>query len=154
MATCVLSPKGYRPGALSRLSRMPSLPPDVDEVVRRALAEDLGPSGDVTSRAVVLGGARCAGRLEARASGVIAALPVASRVFAQVDGAIDAAWRAADGDRIEPGDVIGEVSGPARSVLAAERVALNFLTHLSGVAAPMQQNVDACAGTDSEVLCK
>src|SRR6266571_3576463 len=102
MATSVLSIQGYRAEPLPRLSAMPSLPPDVDEVVRRALAEDLGPSGDVTSRAVVPEDARCAGRLEARASGVIAALPVASRVFAQVDGAIDAAWRAADGDRIEP----------------------------------------------------
>src|SRR3982751_3256986 len=113
---------------------MPTLPPDVDRIVRRALEEDLGPTGDVTSAAVLGPDDRGRARSEARALGVLAGIPVAERVLRAVDGETTALWSAADGDRVDPGKVIGEVAGRARSILAAERVALNFLTHLSGVA--------------------
>jgi len=136
-----------------RLGIVAELPRDVDEVIRRALAEDLGPAGDVTSVAVVPKDAAAAGRFEARAEGVLAGLPVAERVFRAVDPGVEVAWRAADGDRVGPDDILGELHGPARSILAAERVALNFLTHLSGVATLTRRFVDACAGTASVVLC-
>ena len=132
---------------------MPTLPPDVDRIVRRALEEDLGPTGDVTSAAVLGPDDRCRARIEARALGVLAGIPVAERVLRAVDGETTALWSAADGDLVDPGKVIGEVAGRARSILAAERVALNFLTHLSGVATMTRTFVDACAGTESTVLC-
>jgi nicotinate-nucleotide pyrophosphorylase (carboxylating) len=129
------------------------LPRDVDEVIRRALEEDLGPAGDVTSRAVVAEGAMAHGRFEARSEGVLAGLPVAERVFRAVDPSVSLSWGVADGDPVAPDDLLGELHGPAPSILAAERVALNFLTHLSGVATLTRRFVDACAGTASVVLC-
>jgi nicotinate-nucleotide pyrophosphorylase (carboxylating) len=132
---------------------MAGLPQDADDVIRRALDEDLGPAGDITSRAVVAEGAMAHGRFEAKAEGVVAGLPVAERVFRAVDPGVEVSWGVADGDRVGPEDVLGEVHGPARSILAAERVALNFLTHLSGVATVTRRFVDACAGTASVVLC-
>jgi nicotinate-nucleotide pyrophosphorylase (carboxylating) len=78
---------------------------------------------------------------------------VAERAFVLVDPRTRVEWRCRDGDGIRAGDVIGSIEGPARSVLAAERVALNFLTHLSGVATVTREFADACAGTESVVLC-
>jgi nicotinate-nucleotide pyrophosphorylase (carboxylating) len=139
---------------VARLARaMPTLPRDVDEVVRRALEEDLGPSGDMTSAAVLRPEDRCRARIEARVDGVIAGLPVAERVFLAVDDAISIEWHVADGHRVMSGRTLGEAAGAARSILAAERVALNVLTHLSGVATLTRRFVDACAGTESTVLC-
>jgi nicotinate-nucleotide pyrophosphorylase (carboxylating) len=132
---------------------MPSLPRDLDAIVRRALDEDLGSAGDVTSAAVLDPQDRCRARIECRADGVVAGLPVADRAFALVDDAIQVSWNVADGDRVRGGAVLGAVDGPARSILAGERVALNFLTHLSGVATLTSRYVDACAGTESGVLC-
>lgn len=132
---------------------MPELPRDVDDVVRRALAEDLGLGGDVTSLAVVPPGRRCRGRFEARASGVMAGLPVVERVFREVDRTVIFTPQAEDGDLIRTGAVLAEVGGPARSVLAAERVALNFLGHLSGVATLTRRFVGAVSDTESVVVC-
>ncbi|MDP9344014.1 MAG: carboxylating nicotinate-nucleotide diphosphorylase [Actinomycetota bacterium] len=132
---------------------MATVPRDVNQVIRRALDEDLGPGGDITSRAVVAEGAVAGGRFEGRAGGVVAGLPVAERVFRAVDPRIEVSWEVADGDPVGPDTVLGEVRGPGRSILAAERVALNFLTHLSGVATLTRRFVDACSGTASVVLC-
>jgi nicotinate-nucleotide pyrophosphorylase (carboxylating) len=126
---------------------------DLDDIVRRALEEDLGAAGDITSTSVLGADDRCRARVEARAHGVAAGLPVAKRAFELVDPETKVAWAVADGDRVEPGAGLGTVSGRARSVLAAERVALNFLTHLSGVATLTRRYVDACAGTEAVVLC-
>jgi nicotinate-nucleotide pyrophosphorylase (carboxylating) len=132
---------------------VPELPRDVDEVVRRALAEDVGPSGDVTSLAAVPPGRRCRARIEARAAGVVAGLAVAERVFREVDRTVAFTAQVEDGDVVRAGGVLAEVGGSARSVLAAERVALNFLGHLSGVASLTRRFVVACADTESTVLC-
>ncbi len=107
---------------------------DPGPMVRIALQEDLGASGDVTSAAVIDGTAHGEGALVAREPLVLAGLPVAREVFRQVDGTITVAERAADGQRLAAGDEVARVEGPLASVLAAERVALNFLQHLSGVA--------------------
>ena len=130
---------------------MPQLPSDLDEIIRRALEEDVG-SGDVTTEAVVPADARVKATLVAKADGVIAGLPVAQRVFEILDGI---AWNAAvqDGARIAVGTRLAEIDGGARSVLTCERVALNFLTHLSGIATLTREYVDACAGTESVILC-
>jgi nicotinate-nucleotide pyrophosphorylase (carboxylating) len=82
----------------------------------------------------------------------VAGLPLFVRVFDLVDPGIDVRLIAKDGDRVGEGDALAEISGPARSVLAGERVALNFLTHLSGVATLTRAYVDACAGTGSVIL--
>jgi nicotinate-nucleotide pyrophosphorylase (carboxylating) len=131
----------------------PNLPLDTDEVIARALAEDLGAEGDVTSRASLPADLSARARIEARANGVLAGLPVAERVAAAVDGVIRFIPAATDGERVSAGRVVATLEGPARSILAAERTALNFLTHLSGIATLTREFADACEGTDSSVLC-
>ena len=131
----------------------PEQPLDVDDVIARALGEDLGAEGDVTSRVSLPSDLLGRARIEARANGVLAGLPVAERVAAAVDPGIGFDARRADGDRLAPGDVVAELHGTARSIMAAERTALNFLTHLSGIATLTREFVDACRGTDSQVLC-
>jgi nicotinate-nucleotide pyrophosphorylase (carboxylating) len=132
---------------------MANLPLDTDEVVARALREDLGPEGDVTSNAALPAGLLAKARIEARADGVISGLPVAERVVAAVDGEVSFGALRRDGDRVAAGDVVATLEGPARSIMAAERTALNFLTHLSGIATLTRRFVDACDGTRSTVLC-
>jgi nicotinate-nucleotide pyrophosphorylase (carboxylating) len=131
----------------------PQLPFDLDDTVRRALAEDLGEAGDLTTRAVVPGEAKMDAEVVARDEGVVAGLPVAERVFGAVDRSIEVAWSAADGDRVVADGALGGVHGPAGAILTAERTALNFLTHLSGIATLTRRYVDACEGTPSRVLC-
>ena len=104
------------------------------ELVRLALAEDLGDAGDVTSVATVPADAPGGADFVARAEGVVAGLQVVVEVCAQVDPAVAVTLVARDGDTVGPGQVVASMTGPARSLLAAERTALNFLTHLSGVA--------------------
>lgn len=122
----------------------------VREVVARALAEDIGPLGDLTA-ALVPETATAAVCITARAAGVLAGTDCATEVFAQVDPAVTVAWTAADGDRLVPGQVLGTVTGPLRAVLTGERSALNFLCHLSGVATATRAFVDAVAGTGARV---
>ncbi|MBI4259597.1 MAG: carboxylating nicotinate-nucleotide diphosphorylase [Actinobacteria bacterium] len=134
---------------------MAEIPPrhEIDAAVRRALAEDLGSAGDVTTDAVVPPEATCRARVVARAAGVVAGLPVFRAVYAELDPLVAVEWSVRDGDAVSPGDVLGTVGGPARSVLTGERVALNFLTLLSGVATLTRRYVEACAGTAAQVLC-
>jgi nicotinate-nucleotide pyrophosphorylase (carboxylating) len=128
------------------------LDPDyVRDLVRRALAEDLAGGDDVTSAATVPAGQTAIGDLVARADGVVAGLPVAAVVFATVDPAIRYEARAADGDHVRRGDVLATVSGPTRSLLTAERTALNLLCHLSGVATATAQWVAAVRGTGARI---
>lgn len=118
----------------------------VDEAVARALAEDLGALGDLTSLALVPVDARGRGRLVARAPGVLAGTAAAGAVFARLDPEVRVRWRAADGDGLRAGQVVARVDGPLRSILTGERSALNFLGHLSGVATLTAAYV-AAAGT-------
>jgi len=132
---------------------MPELPLDTDEVVRRALAEDLGAEGDVTSRASLPVDLRAKARIEGRADGVLAGMAVAGRVVSAVDPGIRFEAVRTDGERVGPGEVLAKLAGPARSIMAAERTALNFLTHLSGIATVTRAFVDACEGTEATILC-
>ncbi len=132
---------------------MADVPRDTDDVVRRALAEDLGAEGDVTSRASLPPGLWARARLEARAEGVLAGLPVAERVVRAVDPAVRFRGQSSDGALVVSGQVVASLEGPARSILAAERTALNFLTHLSGIATLTRRFVEACEGTESTILC-
>jgi len=105
----------------------------VRDLVRRALAEDLGPLGDLTA-ALVPADCRARADVVARADGVLAGTACATEVFAQLDASVEVEWALADGAAVGPATVVGCVRGPLRSVLTGERTALNFLCHLSGVA--------------------
>jgi len=127
-------------------------PADAAEVVGRALREDSG-RGDVTTVSVVGPDAACRAEFVAKQDGIVAGIPVTDLVVRTLDGSVARRWTADDGDRIGPGDSLGTLEGPAASILAAERVALNFLCHLSGVATLTARYVAACAGTDATILC-
>jgi nicotinate-nucleotide pyrophosphorylase (carboxylating) len=105
----------------------------VTDAVRRALDEDIGPDGDITA-ALIPPGATAHFVLRARQSGVLAGRDCASEAFRQVDPALHPVWHAADGDVLTVGQTLMEVTGPLRPILTAERTALNFLGHLSGIA--------------------
>lgn len=122
----------------------------VDRLVRSALEEDVG-EGDVTSEAIVPEGARARARLVAKQDLILAGLPVALAVFRSLDP--DLAWepRAPEGQRIIRGSTIGVLSGRARPILAAERVALNFLQRLCGIATLTRRFVDLVAGTGARI---
>ena len=120
--------------------------------VVEALAEDL-PGGDVTSIATISADARGTGVFAAREPGVVAGLGVAALVFHEVMGdAVTVSDRVPDGTRVAAGDVVMRVSGPTRGLLTAERTALNYASHLSGVATATSHWVDALAGTSARVL--
>ncbi len=123
----------------------------VRDVVARALAEDLGPLGDITAMLVPVG-ARAHGGLVAREAGVLAGQRCVDEVFRQVDPRIEIRWHAVDGDAVAPAGVLATVVGPLRPVLTAERPALNLVGHLSGVATVTRRYVDAVAGTPCRVL--
>lgn len=120
------------------------------ELIDRALAEDLG-EGDLTTMAVVPGGARARARIEQKAPGVPAGLGVAQRVFERVDPELRWQARAAEGEWRERG-LLAEVEGDAAAILAAERVALNFLGRLSGIATLTARYVKAVEGTGARIL--
>ena len=126
----------------------------VREAVGRALAEDLGVLGDLTSTALIPGDAIGQGHLVARVPGVLAGTAVATEVFAQLDPALSVTWAAADGDSLAAGQRIGTVTGPLRSLLTGERSALNFLGHLSGVATLTRAYVAAAADAGAGRRCR
>ncbi|HZC69459.1 MAG TPA: carboxylating nicotinate-nucleotide diphosphorylase [Jatrophihabitans sp.] len=122
------------------------------DVVRRALDEDLGPAGDVTTRATVAPGATATGRLVPRQPGVVAGLQVAATVFEIVgEGRVAFVPLTSDGSRVAPGEILATVDGPMADLLTAERTALNFLCHLSGVATLTRRWVDAVDGTGAQI---
>ncbi|MBL7075007.1 nicotinate-nucleotide diphosphorylase (carboxylating), partial [candidate division KSB1 bacterium] len=105
----------------------------IDPIIKRALAEDLGTIGDLTTQAIIDKGMG-EGKILARASGVLAGLPVARRVFEKVDPRTIFETRFQDGDRVAQEDTIAVVKGPLPGLLTAERTVLNFLQRLSGIA--------------------
>jgi len=120
------------------------------ETVAAALAEDLGPLGDLTA-SLLPPDAGAEAYLVPRADGVLAGREAATEAFAQVDARIHVAWAASDGDTIDDGHRIAQVTGPLAQVLTAERTALNFLGHLSGIATLTRRYVDAVAGTGARI---
>ena len=121
------------------------------ELVRRALAEDVG-RGDVTTEATIPAGTRASGRIVAREAGVIAGLPVAALAFHLLDPAARFEQRVSDGARVEAGAILVELAGDARALLTAERTALNFLGRLSGIATLAARCQSAVAGTQTHVV--
>jgi nicotinate-nucleotide pyrophosphorylase (carboxylating) len=120
-------------------------------LIRVALAEDIGP-GDVTSRLTIPQDCMIRARLVARASGVLAGIEVCGQVFHTLDRSIRFTSRLKDGARFYEGQVLAEVRGRARTILAAERTALNFIQRLSGIASATRRFVDAVRGTRAVIL--
>jgi nicotinate-nucleotide pyrophosphorylase (carboxylating) len=127
---------------------------EVERVVYTALAEDLGdPPRDVTSEATIPAGQTDTAEIVARAPGVVAGLPVAAQVFAATSGGTATFEQLVEeGTRVARGDVLAVVTGPTRSLLTAERTALNLLCRMSGVATQTRRWADALAGTKATVL--
>ena len=126
--------------------------PLIENIARAALAEDLGRRGDITSAAVIAPDLKTKAALVARNAGRLAGLEIAKMVFELVDSKIDFIAQQKDGAALQAGAVIAEVHGAARSILAAERVALNFLTHLSGIASATAMMVKL-AGPNTRLSC-
>ena len=125
----------------------------IEPAVRAALREDLGRGGDLTTDAIVPAEARTTCAFVARQPGVVAGLDFSEWAFRLIDPRIEMRVSLPDGSRLKPGDLIATVTGPARGILTGERVALNFLTHLSGVASATRGIADAIAGTKAQVCC-
>lgn len=133
---------------------VPSLPDLlIEPVVRAALIEDLGHAGDLTTDAIVPATAQARTALVARQPGVVAGLAAAATAFRLVDPSIEIKVELPDGTRLAPGDRIATIAGPARGMLTAERVALNFLGHLSGVASAAATLVEAVRGHKARICC-
>jgi nicotinate-nucleotide pyrophosphorylase (carboxylating) len=125
----------------------------IEPLIRMALLEDLGRAGDLTTDAIVPAGQRATTHLVARQPGVVAGLDLARLAFQLIDPAIEMHIERNDGAILAPGDVIASVTGPARGILTAERVALNFLCRLSGIATATASVVAAVEGTKAKIVC-
>ena len=121
------------------------------ELVRRALAEDIG-RGDVTTEATIPAGTQAEARLVARVAGVVAGLPIAALAFALLDPAVRFTAYVAEGEAVTAGATLALISGDARALLTAERTALNFVGRLSGIATLTAQCVAAVAGTRAHIV--
>ncbi len=125
----------------------------IEPLVRAALLEDLGRAGDITTDAIVPAGMTAQTALVARQHGVVAGLDLAAMAFHLVDPAVTLTRQVEDGGRVAPGQVIAMARGPARAILTGERVALNFLGRMSGVASATVSLVDAIAGAKARIVC-
>ena len=125
----------------------------LEPIVRAALLEDLGRAGDVTTDAIVPASARAETAMVARQPGIVAGLDLAAIAFRLIEPAIEIRIERPDGTRVAPGDRIAMLSGPTRGMLTAERVALNFLGHLSGVASATATLVEAVNGHKARICC-
>jgi nicotinate-nucleotide pyrophosphorylase (carboxylating) len=124
----------------------------IEAAVKVALAEDLGSAGDITSAATIPATALATATFATRKAGTLSGLPLARAAFAAIDPSVTFTAIRQDGDRLAPGESVAKVAGNARSVLAAERVALNYLCHLSGVATATAALVDRVKHTRAVIL--
>lgn len=132
--------------------------PALDEVllkplVELALSEDLGRRGDVTSQATIPAEMQAQLQIKARQAGVICGMDLARLSFLLIDAQIEFVAQVVDGDKVDAGSVLATVRGNARHLLTAERTALNFMTHLSGIATATRQIVDSVADYPAQITC-
>lgn len=127
------------------------LPDDIRQAILRALAEDIGP-GDATTNSIVPEEARMSGKIIAKQDGIVAGLGVAATVFKMVDASVIVELQVEDGAEVTYGTVLALVTGPARALLTAERVALNFLGRMSGIASLTHQYMQKVKGTRAVIL--
>ena len=129
----------------------PLAPEHLDPLIQAALAEDVG-EGDLTSDAILPPEMTCRGKIVCKQDGVIAGLPVAERVFKLVDERLQFDAKTKDGEKVQEDAIVARLYGPARAMLRAERVALNYMQHLSGIATITAKYVKAVDGTKTEIL--
>ncbi|RWJ01223.1 carboxylating nicotinate-nucleotide diphosphorylase [Mesorhizobium sp.] len=125
----------------------------MEPIVRSALLEDLGRAGDITSDAIIPADCKATFALNARQGGVVAGLDLVMFAFLLVDPGISMQLRCPEGGKVSAGETIAIVSGPARSLLTAERTALNFLCKLSGIATATAALVNAVRGHKAKIVC-
>ena len=125
----------------------------IEDSVRRALDEDLGRAGDITTTATIPASAGARAVIASREAGVIAGLPLAQAAFHMIAPGLRFTALVGDGAHVNPGDVVAEIEGSARAVLSAERVALNFLGRLSGIASLTNRFVQQVTGTECRIVC-
>lgn len=125
----------------------------IQDEVRRALLEDLGRAGDLSTQATIDPETIATGLFVARDAGVVCGLPHAALAFEALDSGLLFEQKLSDGDHVTPGTVIASVSGDARSILSAERTALNFMCHLSGIATLTSRFVSQITHTDARMCC-
>ena len=136
------------------MASLPELPRlMVDRAVEAALLEDLGRAGDITTLATIPAEAKARAVIAARKPGVVAGLALAESAFRQMDSAVSFRVRRPDGSALQHGDVVAEIAGPARAILTGERVALNFLGHLSGVATLTAAYAAKIVHTKASIVC-
>lgn len=136
------------------IKTLPQLPQlMIDDAVKAALLEDWGRAGDVTSQATLPADAKATAVIAARKPGVLSGIGFAESAFRQTDAAVKFEPVMNDGDRLSPKDVVARIEGPARGLLSAERVALNFLGHLSGIATATAGFADRIAHTSADIVC-
>ena len=123
----------------------------LDEFLLAALKEDIG-TGDVTTMSCVPESAVSDGAFRTKEAGIICGLGVLTQVFALLDGNIRITPRVNDGDYVESGRLVADISGPSRSILTGERTALNLLQHMSGVATRTAEAVKAVSGTKAKIV--
>ena len=129
--------------------------PDIilDPIVRLALEEDFGRAGDITTDSTIDAVSTIQAHIISRESGRLAGIDAASYTLKLVDSSIDFEVQKVDGDRLEPNDCVGVLTGKSRSILLAERVVLNFLGHLSGIASLTETYVSQVSHTKAKILC-
>ncbi|MBB4303937.1 nicotinate-nucleotide pyrophosphorylase (carboxylating) [Rhodobium orientis] len=138
----------------SHESFLPELPAlFVERAVEAALLEDFGRAGDITTQATIPAGARATARLAARAPGVIAGLDLAETAFRKLDPGVTFRRHLTDAADVEAGTAVAEISGSARALLAAERTALNFIGHMSGIATATNLFARLIAHTEAHIVC-
>lgn len=125
----------------------------VDEAVKAALLEDWGRAGDITTQATIPASASAVAVIASRQAGVLAGIELAQAAFRLTDSAVRISGEQHDGDRLSPGDVVVRIEGPARAILSAERVALNFLGHLSGIATITAAFAERISHTKAKIVC-
>lgn len=125
----------------------------IQDEVRRALLEDLGRAGDLSTQATIDPETIATGLFVARDAGVVCGLPHAALAFEALDSGLLFEQKLSDGDHVTPGTIIASVSGDARSILSAERTALNFMCHLSGIATLTSRFVSQITHTDARMCC-
>ena len=129
----------------------PELPPEISQYITRALEEDIG-SGDVTTNTIMPANATLRGRIVAKENGVVAGLEIARQVMRTLDQDIAFTAKVEDGKTVTRGTVLADLDGPARALLTGERLALNFLGRMSGIATLTRKFVDAVSGTKAVIL--
>ncbi len=125
----------------------------MQELIAMALAEDLGNEGDITSQALIEEGQTAHYILQPREQGILAGLEIAEACFHQINKTLKWSAKKQNGDKINPNEPIAHIEGNAKSILAAERTALNFLCHLSGIATQTAKMVAAISGTKAIIRC-